>query len=431
MKTSCFFLTLLAISLTALNTSSAQTSKTSAEKTIRDLFVAMDAGQTDKFDMYCAPDFKIMNPFLTEPSPIAAFKGILQTQKTAFPDIKHEIVEMVTDGKNVITKGVFKGTNTGSMMGNPPTGNKVVLPFLVFDKLNDQGKLVDRFVQFDSKAFEAQLMAGKISSEQIKKNCWAAYDALNRRDYDAFKKTVVADFVEYTAGPAPIKGVDACLEAYKQFFAMAPDMKFDLKNITVDGNKVFIESTVTGTNTGMVMGMLPATGKKVKTMDVDIITVNAQGLATSHSTANPNEFFHQIGYGSLTNPNVGVIMAAYAAFGKGDAAGIAALCDENVMWDCVENPSAKAARSFVGNKNIPAFFGDLMSELKVTKFEPTRFVADGDDVMVSISVEWMKNGDTKTMASPFYHHFKVQNGKVVWLKEVVGKTVAAASMAKK
>lgn len=131
-----------------------------AEKSIRELFNLMDAGQTDKFAMYCAPDFKISNPMVPESSPIQVFQGVLSAQKTAFPDMHHEIVEMVSDGHYVTTKGIFKGTNTGSMMGNPPTGNKVEIPFLVLDQLDDKGKITSRDVQFDIKSFEGQLMKG-------------------------------------------------------------------------------------------------------------------------------------------------------------------------------------------------------------------------------------------------------------------------------
>ena len=79
--------------------------KKQAEKSIRELFVLMDAGQVEKFDRYCSADFRISNPFLPGPSPIGAFQGVLQAQKTAFPDMKHEVIEVITDGKTVTTRG--------------------------------------------------------------------------------------------------------------------------------------------------------------------------------------------------------------------------------------------------------------------------------------------------------------------------------------
>ena len=99
--------------------------KAIAEKNVRELFALMDAGKTEEFGRYCAADFKISNPFLPTPAPIEAFQGILQSQKTAFPsDMKHEILEVISDGKVVVTSGIFKGTNTGSMMGKPANGQQ-------------------------------------------------------------------------------------------------------------------------------------------------------------------------------------------------------------------------------------------------------------------------------------------------------------------
>lgn len=135
------------------------------EKTIRELFDVMDAGQIEKFPMYCSADFMISNPFLPTPAPIQAFQEILKNQKMGFPDLDHEIVHITSNENTVITKGIFKGTNTGSLMGNPATGNKVNLPFLVWDEFDGNGKLKNRLVQFDSKSFEMQLMAGLSSKK--------------------------------------------------------------------------------------------------------------------------------------------------------------------------------------------------------------------------------------------------------------------------
>ncbi len=428
MKTSRIFFALFVTFLAFIQVSFAQKNK--AENVVKAYYTALDAADVDGFNKIAATNFMLTAPVSPTPFNTESWKMLAMGFKQGFPDMKHEIIDWFADGNKVAVKGIFTGTNTGSMQGNPPSGKKATLPFNALAELDGNGKIASMNVQFDNAAFMKQLMPDMVSTDQIKQNARIAYESLNKRDFATFKTVCAADFTEYSAGPAPIKGMDNVIEAYKMFFAMAPDLKFDITNLTVEGNRVIVESTTTGTNTGMVMGMLPASGKKVKTMDVDIVTFDAQGKATSHSTANPNEFFHQIGYGSLTNPNTGVIMAVYAAFGKGDAAGIAALCDENVVWDCPDNPT-KAARRFVGSKNIPTFFGDLMSDVKVTKFQPTRFVADGDDVMVAIDVEWVKNGQTQTMAAPFNHHFKVQNGKIVWFREVVGKisdaTMAASS----
>ncbi|MFN0173878.1 MAG: ester cyclase [Saprospiraceae bacterium] len=131
------------------------------EATVRAILAAMDAGEYAKFDQYCAADYQIYNPFLPQPGNLEVFKGLMAGQKAGFPDVKHEIVQIFAKGNMVCGRGVFSGTNTGSMQGNPPSGNQVSLPFIFTDEFNAEGKLKVRHVQFDTGAFNAQLMAGK------------------------------------------------------------------------------------------------------------------------------------------------------------------------------------------------------------------------------------------------------------------------------
>lgn len=85
--------------------------------------------------------------------------ALLQGQKAGFPDVRHEVVQLFSKGNLVCVRGLFKGTNTGAMQGNPPTGNRVEIPFIFTDEFDETGKVKVRYVQFDTGAFNAQLMA--------------------------------------------------------------------------------------------------------------------------------------------------------------------------------------------------------------------------------------------------------------------------------
>lgn len=131
------------------------------EATVRAILAAMDSGESAKFDQYCAADYQIYNPFLPQPGNLEVFKGLMQGQKGSFPDVHHELVQIFSKGNMVCVRGVFNGTNTGPMQGNPPTGNRVSVPFIFTDEFNAEGKVKVRYVQFDTGAFNAQLMAKK------------------------------------------------------------------------------------------------------------------------------------------------------------------------------------------------------------------------------------------------------------------------------
>lgn len=141
----------------------AMAAKTEAqnEATVRAILAAMDAGDAAKFDQYCAADFQISNPFLPQPGNLEVFKGLMQGQKAGFPDVKHEVVQIFAKGNMVCVRGIYSGTNTGPMQGNPPTGNRVSVPFIFTDEFNAEGKVKVRHVQFDTGRFNTQLMAQK------------------------------------------------------------------------------------------------------------------------------------------------------------------------------------------------------------------------------------------------------------------------------
>lgn len=260
------------------------------------------------------------------------------------------------------------------------------------------------------------------SPEAIKKNLYQAYESLNKRDFVTFKSLCTVDFVDYTAGPMPVKGIDAAIQSYKAYFELAPDLQIKINAVTINGNKIYLETTTTGTNTGKVFGMLPPTGKKIKINDIETVTIDANAKATSHMVNNPNGLLVQIGYASFTNPNAQKVMSLYQLFGKGDAMGIAAMCAADVEWDIRDNPVLRNPRLIKSSKDVPSFFAELMELCEVTKFEPVRFVADGDDVFTAVKVQWKNKSGGKELASDFMHHFRFNiEGKVAAFKELTSK----------
>jgi hypothetical protein len=65
-----------------------------------------------------------------------------------------------------------------------------------------------------------------------------------------------------------------------------PDLRFEVQQVTVNGNEATVKAKVSGTNTGVLtlpmpgMPPIPPTGKKVSVPDVYVITV--QGDKVSH-----------------------------------------------------------------------------------------------------------------------------------------------------
>jgi ketosteroid isomerase-like protein len=254
--------------------------------------------------------------------------------------------------------------------------------------------------------------------EAEKANIHKAYEALSAKDFATFANLCSDDFTELSLGPQPIKGVQNAINQYKMFFSAFPDFKAEVTEVAAAGkNQYFLKVHLTGTNTGSFMN-LPPTSKHIDLWNMDIVELNDAGKAISHWVANPNNVMSAIGYGSYANPNTAVVMAAYEAFGKKDLPGVLNLCSDDVVFEVHDISLDSKANIYKGKDGVTKFFQDLGSKVTYTIFQPSRFLADGDDVTTLVHAEFKQNSSGKNFAANYDHYFKVVNGKIVSFKGV-------------
>jgi steroid delta-isomerase-like uncharacterized protein len=262
-------------------------------------WAGVDNGQFDKAVTYLSPDLKVYLPLSPTPLNRDAYRQLGEGFRMGFPDISHKVLE-VTEGKmTAAVRGIFSGTNTGSLMGNPSTSNRVELPFLQYWTFDADGKAVRIEISFDLAAFNSQLMGGDPNAkiEMTKQNIRSAYDALNRHDWNAFAALCDADkYTDINVAPEPMVGVKQALEGYKQFFDAFSNMKIAVTEIgVISPTRYLVKVTLSGKHTDNFMGV-PATGKMMNYDDCDIVEVNAQGKIILHQPLKGGgEVFRQIG----------------------------------------------------------------------------------------------------------------------------------------
>ena len=111
-----------------------------------------------------------------------------------------------------------------------------------------------------------------------------------------------------------------------------------------------------------------------------------------------------------SNP-VDVVKAAYAAFGRGDIAGIVAMCDDKVDWQFNVGTRVPYSGRF-GKANIAQWFADVAKHDDVQVFEPREFIAGGDHVTVLGWEKCAARPSGRAFECPWVHVFTVKNGKV-------------------
>lgn len=139
------------------------------EDLVSQLFLATDQGKTDQLTTACNADFKITAPYFETIASLSDYQKFLEQQKNSFQDRHTEITEISSEGTRITTKAIFMGTNTGSILGLPATGNRVELPFTVQDELDVNGKLLHRTIQFNIQILERQIMKDINATDTMKR----------------------------------------------------------------------------------------------------------------------------------------------------------------------------------------------------------------------------------------------------------------------
>jgi predicted ester cyclase len=82
-----------------------------------------------------------------------------------------------------------------------------------------------------------------------------------------------------------VLGRDTSIKVVGNFSNSIPDMKFDIKEVLVAGDRVIVRGEVTGTPAGELFGV-PHTGKSFRIMAIDIQTIRDGRIAKTFHMEN-------------------------------------------------------------------------------------------------------------------------------------------------
>lgn len=91
-----------------------------------------------------APDWLDHDPLPGQPPGQEGPEYVVSTMHGAHPDLEFTIHDLVAEGDRVTVRWTMHATNTGPMLGRPPTGKPVELSAIVIFRIAD-GKLAERW----------------------------------------------------------------------------------------------------------------------------------------------------------------------------------------------------------------------------------------------------------------------------------------------
>ena len=129
-----------------------------------------------------------------------------------------------------------------------------------------------------------------------------------------------------------------------------------------------------------------------------------------------------------TDPKTAAVQRLYAAFGRGDVAGVLAELAEDVDW------AAEAAGSGApwygacrGRDAVPGFFEAIAGAVDIEKFEPIGYTTGETDVIATIRWAYTVKATGRSAEMYMQHWWRFADGRIVWFRgsEDSAQTVAA------
>jgi ketosteroid isomerase-like protein len=116
---------------------------------------------------------------------------------------------------------------------------------------------------------------------------YSLFNVATRGDVTAIQEQVLTADYESCSGylPGECWGRDISIKVVSNFTNSIPDMKFEIREVLVTGDRVIVRGEVTGTPAGELFGA-PHTGKGFRIMAIDIQTIRDSKIAKTFHMEN-------------------------------------------------------------------------------------------------------------------------------------------------
>ena len=127
-------------------------------KMVRRRFAELDKKNFGILDELFVPSYALNLPGMPKALDLDATKDFYHLLYTAFPDLKHKIIEQISAGNKVVTRWEATGTHKAAFMDIAPTGKKISFTGINIYTLT-RGKLSQSHVNWDMLGLMQQIGA--------------------------------------------------------------------------------------------------------------------------------------------------------------------------------------------------------------------------------------------------------------------------------
>lgn len=126
--------------------------------------------------------------------------------------------------------------------------------------------------------------------------------------------------------------------------------------------------------------------------------------------------------------NLQVVHQAYEAFGRGDVPGVLALLADDVEWSTPGPPDVVPyAGSRTGQEQVEGYFEAFGGAVEVSEFEPEKFFAEEDMVVVLGHYAFQVKSTGKAVDTDWVHAFTLKDGEIAQFRGYEDSAAVAAA----
>jgi len=219
---------------------------------------------------------------------LESLKGYAVAVRAGMPDFHVTNEYMVAEGDKVAGRWTATATQTGELVGIPPTGKQATWTGISIYRFAD-GKVVEAWWSKDVAGLMEQLgvmpatredytwgvpseVTGDPGDPETNKTIFQGMfdEVMNKGNLAVVDELFAADYVMHDpVSPIEVRGPEGFKQVAAMYAAAFPDMQSTIEDMIAEGDQVAFRWTLIGTHNGELMG-IPATGRRITVTGISI-----------------------------------------------------------------------------------------------------------------------------------------------------------------
>ncbi|MEZ4793042.1 MAG: ester cyclase [Gelidibacter sp.] len=216
-----------------------------------------------------------------------------------------------------------------------------------------------------------------------------------------------------------IVGINDFKTYYKTFLAGFSEVKFTVKDILGQGNKIVKHWNFIGKHTGDFFG-IPPTGNMVNVEGVTLAKMKDGRIVQEQDFFDNSVMMQQLGLVSDPN-NVAIIDGMYNAFATGDIPTVLGAMDPKIVWNEAEGNSLADNNPYVGPdavlNGVFVRLGGMYDGFKLKDIELHDM--SNNQVLATLRYDATVKSTGKKIDAQVAHLWSLKNGKVIAFQQYV------------